>query len=744
MSGTDQLRAPKRRARLAGAVIAATIATLTGAASASATTFTVSQTADTAPATGTCSLGACSLRQAVEAAGDGDGILLPASATPYTLTNGQLVVAHAIAITGGGAASSVIEAQDADRVLLVAGNDGAVRLTALAITGGNATTRNNGGGGIADAGPGPLDLAGVAVSGNVATPPNESSDEGGGGIFASGPLVLDHSSVTGNTTTVTQSDGDSGGGGILQKSGNLTLTDSTVAGNTATVTPSGTGGVDNNGGGGIYMDGSELTITGSLIQGNTTTVASTPVDSAGTPADGGGGIYQFGNDLVLRDSTVAGNAAHGPGLAKGGGGGVFDDGDTSQYVNDTIAANTTDEPAATTTTDSDGGGGVLLDAVLGGVTMANLTVDGNSAPNAVGGGINDVLDTHLELTDSIVAGNTDSTHPASVGNCIGPISSDGYNLTDDATASNTCGLGAAGDLLATAPALGALTANGGPTPTQALGAGSPAINAGNPLGCTDLAGVALLTDQRGAARPETLGGRCDIGAFEAPAPAPAVVTLPPPVVNLPAPSVAPSARTAAPKSVKPYTAILEGAVDPNGQSTSVHFQYGTSARYGSVTPSHTVAASAGAVVIGTTVTHLLPGRLYHVRVVAKNATGTTAGADVTFTTRPRAEPAAIPTAESPASDPTAPFLYTVKGSLVLPPGLGPTAGCKGSVTVRARSGATSISAHGAVNIACHFTVTVRLHGLKLARHGSAQITTRYTGTTSLAPRSAPAHTVTFG
>ena len=57
---------------------------------------------------------------------------------------------------------------------------------------------------------------------------------------------------------------------------------------------------------------------------------------------------------------------------------------------------------------------------------------------------------------------------------------------------------------------------GGPTLTQALQPGSPAIDAGNPGGCRDQAGALLATDQRG--RPRTANSAvatlCDIGAFE--------------------------------------------------------------------------------------------------------------------------------------------------------------------------------------------------------------------------------------
>ena len=65
---------------------------------------------------------------------------------------------------------------------------------------------------------------------------------------------------------------------------------------------------------------------------------------------------------------------------------------------------------------------------------------------------------------------------------------------------NTCSPDVSGD-----PVLLALTDNGGPTETMALGTGSPAIDAGDNGTCES-------TDQRGVTRPQ--GAHCDIGAFE--------------------------------------------------------------------------------------------------------------------------------------------------------------------------------------------------------------------------------------
>ncbi len=63
---------------------------------------------------------------------------------------------------------------------------------------------------------------------------------------------------------------------------------------------------------------------------------------------------------------------------------------------------------------------------------------------------------------------------------------------------------------AASPGLGPLAANGGPTWTRALPAGSPAVDAA--AECSDWAGNPVTTDQRGVARPQ--GSACDAGAFE--------------------------------------------------------------------------------------------------------------------------------------------------------------------------------------------------------------------------------------
>jgi hypothetical protein len=95
----------------------------------------------------------------------------------------------------------------------------------------------------------------------------------------------------------------------------------------------------------------------------------------------------------------------------------------------------------------------------------------------------------------------------------------------------------------------------------------------------------------------------------------------------------PSATTLAATSVLTASAVLNGTVNANYLSTAATFEYGLTTSYGS-----TIAALPSPVT-GTTNTSisanlsaLFPGTIYHFRVKAVNALGTTNGNDLTFTT----------------------------------------------------------------------------------------------------------------
>ncbi|MGH2685202.1 MAG: choice-of-anchor Q domain-containing protein, partial [Actinomycetota bacterium] len=249
-------------------------------------------------------------------------------------------------------------------------------------------------------------------------------------------------------------------GGGVQNGGTGTFTRVTIAEND--------GGI---GGGGIRNYGT-LTLIDVSLRGNM------------TPDERGGGIENTGTLFVER-STISGNEVDGD---NGSGGGVANEG-TATLTNVTVTGNSVVED----------GGGVF--AIGGTTTLNNVTVAGNTADRDTvdggdGGGIAVAGGATVNMRNTIVAGNTDDTGEAP--DCSGTLTSQGHNLVQNVAGCG--GLGAAGDLTGLDPMLGSLADNGGPTQTQALLAGSPAINAGGP-DCAP-------TDQRG------LGRNCDIGAYE--------------------------------------------------------------------------------------------------------------------------------------------------------------------------------------------------------------------------------------
>jgi len=98
-------------------------------------------------------------------------------------------------------------------------------------------------------------------------------------------------------------------------------------------------------------------------------------------------------------------------------------------------------------------------------------------------------------------------------------------------------------------------------------------------------------------------------------------------------AVAPTATTNAATLMSSNGATLNGTVNANNASTTVTFEYGPTASYGTtVTATPSPVAGMADTVVSTTVTGLLPNTTYHYRVAAVNSAGTTNGLDQTFTT----------------------------------------------------------------------------------------------------------------
>jgi PKD domain-containing protein len=239
--------------------------------------------------------------------------------------------------------------------------------------------------------------------------------------------------------------------------------------------------------GGIWNNGT-LTVNFSTIKGN-------------TGLGDGGGILNLGI-LTLNDSSVIRN--------HGDSGGGISNGSTGSAILATAYINN-----STLSGNSSGSrGGGIGNPSAGTLYLNNATVSGNQDAGFPGGGGIYNEGGHVTAQNSILAGNVSSSSGGM--DCSGTIISFGYNLIG-----NTSGCtftSSTGDLTDIDPNLGQLIGPSNSPSYHPLLAGSPAIDAGNPAGCTDQNDNGLTTDQRGLARV----GTCDMGAYEFTVPGPAV------------------------------------------------------------------------------------------------------------------------------------------------------------------------------------------------------------------------------
>lgn len=333
------------------------------------------------------------------------------------------------------------------------------------------------------------------------------------------------------------------GGAISNNQGMVNVTNSTFLSNAA---PQGQGGAiecygarlsvsestfTNNvagSGGAIYTDGGTADMTGSTLSGNSASVRGGAIEStgggwtftnstlSGNSAPYGGAIDQYAGTVNLTGSNLSGNSA------STSGGAIYANGGTVNVTNSTLSGNSA----------SLNGGAINNFQTL---NVADSTLSANSAQ--AGGAVDNNDRGAVSLFNTILAGSTGGTCVNSVNSTI----NDGGNNLEFVTGTtvSTCNLTSSSDVVGKDPLLGPLQDNGGPTSTQALGAGSPAADAGNggicaqstiTAGSITFPGPANL-DQRGMSRYATTRGACDIGAYDGyyernVAPAHLVVTAP--------------------------------------------------------------------------------------------------------------------------------------------------------------------------------------------------------------------------
>jgi hypothetical protein len=298
----------------------------------------------------------------------------------------------------------------------------------------------------------------------------------GGGVENFGTLILASSTISGNSY---------GAGGGIENFGMANVADCVIRGNSSeSAGGAGGGGIDN-------RDVGTMIVANSTISGN-------------TAMGHGGGIFNWGT-LTVTNSTVSSNTAF-------QGGGISNGLLISLLTisNSTITGNTAYGPRTA--------GGienwVAFDIGVATLQLFSCTVSGNSATNPdqtanelFSGGLSGTARVDIQFRNTIIADN--GSGPSLLAVDGGTFTSGGHNLIGDGT-------GVSGfdptDLVGTSsnpidPLLGPLQNNGGPTFTEALLPGSPAINAGDPTNAPEW-------DQRGPGYPRVVNGMIDIGAYE--------------------------------------------------------------------------------------------------------------------------------------------------------------------------------------------------------------------------------------
>jgi hypothetical protein len=134
-----------------------------------------------------------------------------------------------------------------------------------------------------------------------------------------------------------------------------------------------------------------------------------------------------------------------------------------------------------------------------------------------------------------------------------------------------------------------------------------------------------------ATSPE--GINLDVVGYDLVQPPPPTPTPTPTSTPLPTstPTGPPIVSTNPATNVSNFSATINGTVNPNGLTTAVYFEYGTTTNYGSNTATQNYSGSTTQNVFAN-VSSLSAGATYHFRIVGSNAAGTTNGADSTFTT----------------------------------------------------------------------------------------------------------------
>jgi hypothetical protein len=94
----------------------------------------------------------------------------------------------------------------------------------------------------------------------------------------------------------------------------------------------------------------------------------------------------------------------------------------------------------------------------------------------------------------------------------------------------------------------------------------------------------------------------------------------------------PAVQTGSATSIGNTTATLNGKINPGGDTTTYQFQWGLTTAYGQISRSQSAGAGVASVSVKLGVSRLIPGTVYHFRLIAGNGLGQAMGTDHAFKT----------------------------------------------------------------------------------------------------------------
>ena len=94
----------------------------------------------------------------------------------------------------------------------------------------------------------------------------------------------------------------------------------------------------------------------------------------------------------------------------------------------------------------------------------------------------------------------------------------------------------------------------------------------------------------------------------------------------------PAVTTGTHSHVTDTSAVLHGTINPDGSATAYYFEWGLTTAYSVTSVEHSAGHGTTPVSVSTTAADLIPGTVYHDRLVAANGSGSASGADHTFKT----------------------------------------------------------------------------------------------------------------